>query len=146
MMFHGEIAQNPMEQVTTVARRIQSSRQLARVCALAAQEKKGESIVAIDISSIDGAPAEWFVLVTCTSEQQIRAVAEHIERVTTASGVRAPRTEGWLALQWVILDYYDVVVHLMRPEARSFYKLESLWADGQFYTLSAAGRLLRQQR
>ncbi|GIV52190.1 MAG: ribosomal silencing factor RsfS [Candidatus Kapaibacterium sp.] len=113
------------------------------MCAGAAEEKKGTDIVAIDISAIEGAAADWFVLITCSSEQQIRAVAEHIERQTKQAGVLPPRSEGWEALQWVILDYFDVVVHVMRPEVRAFYKLEKLWGDGQFYRLSADGRLIK---
>lgn len=128
------------------SRRIQTSRDLARLCARCADEKKGEQILAIDIAAIDGSPAEWFVLVTCSSDQQIRAIAEHIERCTAAAGVPAPRSEGWEALQWVILDFFDVVVHLMRPESRAFYKLEALWGDGRFYHLSADGRLITQHR
>lgn len=122
---------------------IKTSRDLARLCARCADEKKGANILAIDISVVHGSPADWFVVVTCTSDQHIRAIAEHIERQTTQGGVRAPRSEGWEALQWVILDYFDVVVHLMRPEARLFYKLENLWGDGQLYRLSADGRLIK---
>jgi ribosome-associated protein len=122
---------------------IRTARDLARFCALSADSKKGTDIVAIDISQIDGSPAEWFVIVTCSSDQQIRAVAEHIEKETARYGIASPRSEGWEALQWVILDYFDVVVHLMRPEARAFYKLENLWGDGHFYRLSADGRLVR---
>lgn len=120
------------------------SRQLARFCAICAREKKCDNIVAIDISSIDGAPANWFVVVTCSSTQQVRAVAEHIEEQTTRAGVMRPRSEGWEALQWVILDYFDVVIHVMHHDARTFYKLEKLWGDGVFYTLTVDGRLLRQ--
>ncbi|MCX7930341.1 MAG: ribosome silencing factor [Chlorobi bacterium] len=115
---------------------------MARLCARCADEKKGSDIIAIDISEIDGAPAEWFIIVTCSSEQQIRAVAEYIEQETGRAGLQQPRSEGWESLRWVILDYFDVVVHLMRPEVRSFYKLESLWGDGRFYHLSADGRLI----
>lgn len=125
---------------------IKTSRDLARLCARCADEKKGADILAIDISSVDGSPADWFVIVTGSSDQHIRAMAEHIERQTTHAGVRAPRSEGWAALQWVLLDYFDVVVHLMRPEARQFYKLENLWGDGLLYRLSADGRLIRYHR
>lgn len=124
--------------------RIRTSRDLARLCARCAEEKQGGQIIAIDISSIDGSPAEWFIVVTCSSEQQIRAIAEHIERATRAAGLQPPRTEGWEGRQWVILDYFDVVVHLMRPEARTFYKLEALWGDGIMYHLSSDGRLVRR--
>ncbi|MCS6999552.1 MAG: ribosome silencing factor [Bacteroidota bacterium] len=123
--------------------RIRTSRDLARLAARLADEKKGGEIVAIDISQIEGAPAEWFVVVTCTSDQHIRAVADHIERETKRCGLEPPRTEGWEGQQWVILDYFDVVIHLMRPDARKFYKLENLWADGQAYHLSSDGRLIR---
>ncbi|GIV54557.1 MAG: hypothetical protein KatS3mg039_1075 [Candidatus Kapaibacterium sp.] len=125
--------------------RIRTARDLARLCAYCAHEKKGENILAIDIGAIDGSPAEWFVLVTCSSEQQIRAIAEHIEHCTSAAGLRPPRSEGWEACQWVIVDYFDVVVHLMRPEQRAFYKLETLWGDGIAYHLSSDGRLIRQR-
>lgn len=124
---------------------VRTARDLARLCARSAEEKKCTDIVAIDISAIDGAPADWFVIATCTSEQQIRAAAEYIEQQTTIASVPVPRTEGWEARQWVILDYFDVVVHLMQVEARSYYKLESLWGDGIFFTLSVDQRLIRQR-
>lgn len=125
---------------------IRSARDLARLCARSAEDKKCTDILVLDISNIDGAPADWFVIATCTSEQHIRAVAEYLVQQTMAAGVHAPRTEGWEALQWVLLDYFDVVVHLMRREARAFYKLETLWGDGVFFTLSADGRLIKQRQ
>lgn len=139
------VREQDTERTSSPKQILRYSRDLARLCARSAEEKKCTDIIAIDISAIDGAPADWFVLATCASEQQIRAVAEYIEQQTASASVPAPRTEGWEALQWVILDYFDVVVHLMRVEARSFYKLESLWGDGLFFVLSADGRLIRQR-
>ncbi len=78
---------------------------------------------------LQNAPADYFVLATCSTETHLRAVAEAIEQATSQRGVAAPRREGWEAMQWVLLDYLEVVVHLFRPETRAYYRLERLWGD-----------------
>ncbi len=70
-------------------------------------------------------------------------MAEEMISQTKNMGLDAPRTEGWDAMNWIILDYFDVVVHIMKKEARQFYKLEKLWGDAEMFTISDAGRLVK---
>lgn len=123
--------------------KLADAKALATFCAKQAAEKLAADIVLMDISAIDGSPTEWFVIATCASDPQLRAVSETLEAATKSVGINHPRTEGKDSQNWVILDYFDVVVHLMKPEARSFYKLEKLWGDADMFTLSAAGRVVK---
>jgi ribosome-associated protein len=108
---------------------LRTARGIAQLCARIAWEKKAEDILVLRLGVLENAPAEYFVIATCTSETHIRAVAESIEEATRQRGIGSPRREGWEALQWVLLDYIDVVVHLFRPETRAYYRLERLWGD-----------------
>ncbi len=108
---------------------LRTSRGLAQLCARVAWEKKAEDILVLQLGALENAPADYFVLCTCGSEAQLRAVAEAIELTTRQRGLPAPRVEGWEAMQWLLMDYLDVVVHLFRPEARAYYRLERLWGD-----------------
>lgn len=121
---------------------LRTARGLAQLCARVAWEKKAEDILVLQIAILDNAPAEYFVLATCQTDTHLRAVAEAIEEATRQRGIPAPRREGWEALQWVLLDYIDVVVHLFRPETRTYYRLERLWGDTPMLRLSEQSRRL----
>jgi len=119
------------------------SKQLAVLCAKLAAEKLATDIILLNIAEIDGSPSEWFVIATCASEPQLRSVADYVEVTAKKSGVDAPKSEGWDSLTWILIDFFDVVVHLMKPEARAFYKLEKLWGDATAFSISPAGRLVK---
>lgn len=73
---------------------------------------------------------DFFVLCTGEVDQQIRAIVRHIEdRVRKTTGDRMLHREGMDSLNWVLLDYVDVVVHVFKPSFREFYRLEDLWGD-----------------
>lgn len=116
---------------------------LATFCAKLAKDKKASSLTLLNINEIDGSPSEWFVIAECMTEPQVRSMAEEMISQTKNLGLDAPRTEGWDAMNWIILDYFDVVVHIMKKEARQFYKLEKLWGDAEMFTISDAGRLVK---
>jgi ribosome-associated protein len=121
---------------------LRTARGVAQLCARIAWEKKAEDILVLRIGVLDNAPAEYFVLATCSTDTHIRAVAEAIEEATSRRGIPTPRREGLEALQWVLLDYIDVVVHLFRPETRAYYRLERLWGDVPQLRLSERTRRL----
>ncbi len=116
---------------------------LATLCAKLAAEKNAKDIHVLNIQEVDGAPCDWFVIASASSDPQIRSMAENMISATKKLDIEVPRSEGWDSLNWIIVDYFDVVVHLMKEEAREYYKLEKLWSDAQFFKLSAAGRLLK---
>lgn len=93
-------------------------------------DKKGENIVSLDLRKINEAVADFFIICEATSQPQVRAIADHIEDEVRQKCSDTPyQQEGRQQLQWVLLDYVDVVVHIMTPETRKFYKLEEMWSD-----------------
>ena len=97
----------------------------------AIQEKKGENIVSLDLRKIPEAMADFFVICEATSTTQVKAIADFVEhKVKEDCGEMPYRHEGHQALQWVLVDYVNIVVHVMQPETRKFYNLEELWSDG----------------
>ena len=97
----------------------------------AIQEKKGENIVSLDLKKIHEAVADYFIICEASNPQQVRAIGEMVEEeVKKKCEENAYKHEGYQALQWVLIDYINVVVHVMLPETRKFYQLEEMWSDG----------------
>ena len=103
---------------------------LAEECASLVLEKKGRDVVIMDVATLTDV-ARNFVICSCDNDVHVRAVAEHIREQLAERGLRPWRTEGWKGLNWIIMDYVDVVVHIFYRETREFYKLERLWADAE---------------
>ncbi len=111
------------------------SKAYALYCARVMADKKAENILVMDLTKADGAPAEYFVLCSGLSEVQVDAISAGVERAGKESGQGFPKSEGWNARKWVILDYFDVVLHVFHADARDFYRIEKLWSDSDFYVL-----------
>jgi len=115
----------------TVAKLTRSSK-LFKTIIKAIQEKKGESIVSLDLRNIHEAVADFFIICEASNPQQVRAIGEFIEEeVKKDCDEVAYKHEGYQALQWVLIDYVNIVVHVMLPEPRKFYQLEEMWSDAQ---------------
>ena len=113
----------------SVVRLTKSSKIIKSIIA-AIQNKKGENIISLDLRKINEAVADFFIICEAGNQPQIRAIAEHIEVVVKEQCDEDPyHHEGYKALQWVLIDYVNVVVHVMLPENRKFYKLEEMWSD-----------------
>lgn len=96
----------------------------------AVQDKKAEHIISLDLRKIPEAAADFFVVCQASSTTQIRAICDAVEDEVKKSCGEAPyKHEGRQALQWVLIDYVNIVVHVMHPDARKFYKLEEMWSD-----------------
>jgi len=96
----------------------------------AIQDKKGENLVSLDLRKIPEAVADFFIICEAGSQPQIRAISDAVEdQVKKLCGENPYRHEGRQQLQWVIIDYVNIVVHVMLPEQRKFYKLEEMWSD-----------------
>lgn len=105
------------------------SRQLALRCQELADNKKAENIVVLDLRKVSTV-TDFFVIATGTSEPHLRAIVDEIsETLRDEWGLRPRATDGTVQTSWVVLDYFDVIVHLMREEVRAHYDLESLWGD-----------------
>ena len=95
-----------------------------------AQEKKAHQIVHVDMSEIESASTEDFVICTGNSTMQVDAVADSVrEYVEQKLGIRPFNYDGYQNSQWIVIDYGDVYVHVFLPEFRERYRLEELWAD-----------------
>lgn len=96
----------------------------------AIQEKKGEKIVSLDLRKIPEAVADFFIICQANSNTQIKAIADFIEEdVKDKCGEVIYKHEGRQAQQWILIDYINIVVHIMLPEPRKFYQLEEMWSD-----------------
>ncbi len=105
------------------------SRKLALLCRELADNKKAEDIVILDVRKLSSI-TDYFVICTGTSEPHLRAIVNEIEEHLDRDQKISPRgTDGSINTSWVVLDYFDVIVHVMRKEARELYKLEDLWGD-----------------
>jgi ribosome-associated protein len=103
-----------------------------RLIVEAIREKKGHRIVTIDLSEVEHAICDTFIICHGESTTQVGAIVESVERkLKEETGIRAHHVEGLQNSQWVLLDYFDVLVHVFLEQFRSFYKLEELWADGK---------------
>ena len=113
-------------------KRINRNSKLFKTILSAIQEKKGEEIVSMDLRKITEAVADFFLICEARSQPQVRAIADHIEEEVKAKCGEVPyRREGNQKLQWVLIDYVNIVVHVMLPENRTFYQLEEMWSDAE---------------
>jgi ribosome-associated protein len=104
------------------------ARELALHCRELADSKKAEDIVILDVREISSI-TDYFVIASGTSEPHLRAVVETIREKLQEEHGLSPRTDGTLQTAWVVLDYFDVIVHIMRADVRERYDLEGLWSD-----------------
>lgn len=116
---------------TSVTRLTKNSR-IFKSIIKAIQDKKGENIVSVDLRKIPEAVADFFIICEATTNTQIKAISDFVEVKVKEECDETPyKHEGFHALQWVLIDYVNIVVHIMQPEQRKFYKLEEMWSDGE---------------
>ena len=114
----------------------QSVEDMGKLVVEAIREKKGHQILSIDLSQIEHAICDTFIICHGESTTQVGAIVDSIEKKPkTEAGIRPHHVEGVQNSQWVLLDYFDVLVHVFLEDFRSFYKLEELWADGKVKAL-----------
>lgn len=96
----------------------------------AISQKKAENIISLDLRKIPEAIADFFVICEAGSHTQIKAIADNVEHLVQEECGESPyHHEGFQGLHWVLIDYVNVVVHIMQPDTRKFYKLEEMWSD-----------------
>jgi ribosome-associated protein len=105
------------------------SRKLALLCRELADNKKAEDIVILDVRDLSSV-TDYFVIAAGTSEPHLRAIVDEItDRLREDHHLRPKAIDGTLRAAWVVLDYFDVIVHVMRADVRERYDLETLWGD-----------------
>jgi ribosome-associated protein len=114
---------------STVTKLTRSSK-IFKTIIQAIEDKKGEQIISLDLRKIPEAVADFFIICQANNTTQVRAISDYIEhQVKEICGENPYKNEGKQGLQWVLIDYINIVVHVMHTEARNFYKLEDMWSD-----------------
>jgi ribosome-associated protein len=110
---------------------------LARLAAQIMDEKKAEDVRILDLRKVHGAPAEFFVIASGNVPSHVSALSDAVhEAVKKATGLNPHKVEGYMNAEWVLMDYFDVVVHIFQKEKRAFYRLDELWSDGEEVAIS----------
>ena len=110
--------------------RLTKNSKLIKTIINAIQEKKGENIISLDLRKVNEAVADFFIVCEASNQPQVRAISDFVEQQIKEKCDEDPyRHEGMKNLQWVLIDYVNVVVHVMLSETRKFYKLEEMWSD-----------------
>ena len=104
------------------------SSQLANKIAELIFNKKGYDVKIIDLRKLTTI-TDYFVICTGDSDTQVKAIADEVDKQLRDEGIKSWHTEGYQALNWVLIDFVDVVVHVFKKETREFYNLEKLWGD-----------------
>lgn len=96
----------------------------------AAEDKKAEALVVLDLRKAAGF-TDYFVICSGTNPRQIRAIADGVMEALAAGGEKPAHIEGYDRSEWILLDYFDFIVHVFAPETRVFYGLERLWGNAE---------------
>lgn len=108
------------------------SMMLAKVVAQALEDKKASDVVVLDLRGIHSAPAEFFVIASGNVPSHVSALCDAVhELVKKTVGYNPNKVEGYNNAEWILMDYFDVVVHIFQKDKREFYRLDQLWADGE---------------
>ena len=106
------------------------SKELALKIAAILDSKKGVDIRVLKIRDLT-VIADYFVIAGGSSSTQVQALAGEVDYQMSLSDIKPLHTEGMDSRSWILLDYGSVIVHVFDPEARDYYNLERLWADGE---------------
>ena len=100
------------------------------------EEVKGQNTTIIDLRNIDNAVAKYFIIADGTSNTQVNAIADSIKKTVSKSLQQKPwHVEGEDNSEWILMDYIDVVAHIMQKPVREYYNLEELWGDAKVMSL-----------
>ncbi|NND07210.1 MAG: ribosome silencing factor [Saprospiraceae bacterium] len=93
---------------------------------------KGKGITKIDLTELEDAPADFFIVCEGDSSVQIKALSDHIQKRVKQEAALVPNhVEGERSARWILVDFFSTVVHIFFPETRGFYELEDLWSDAE---------------
>ncbi|TDQ09543.1 ribosome silencing factor [Pedobacter metabolipauper] len=103
---------------------------LSEIAVHGIQEKKGNDIVRLDLRELNSSVSDYFIICSANSSTQVKAIADSVEEEIYKNTQTNPwRKEGQDSAEWIILDYFDIVVHIFKTEKRDFYGIEDLWGD-----------------
>lgn len=119
---------------------IASSEELMAAVVAILYDLQAEDITVLDLKEVDGSPANYFVIASGNSDVHMHALGDSVQRRLKVHSGRV-RNEGKRSTSWVLIDYFDVVVHIMSRQARDFYRLEKVWGDAPKMSVDAQGVL-----
>ncbi len=106
--------------------------ELRDLIAANALDKKAENVVSLDLRKLPDAVCDFFVVCDASTNIQVKAIADNIvDKIREQTGDYPHHKEGYKTLEWIVLDYIDIVVHIFRTENRKYYQLEELWLDAE---------------
>ncbi|UCS91520.1 ribosome silencing factor [Echinicola marina] len=109
-----------------------TAEELSKLIVKGMEEKKASDIVVMDLRDINNSVSDFFVICSGQSDTQVEAISDSIEEEVFKSNEEKPwRSEGKNNLQWILVDYVDVVAHVFLKDKREFYGLEDLWGDAK---------------
>jgi len=119
------------------------AKKLALLCRKLADNKKAEDIVVLDVRKLSSV-TDYFVICSGTSEPHLRAIVSELEdRLREDHFIKARAEDGAAGGRWVVMDFFDVIVHVMHPDVRKQYDLEGLWSDAPAVRSAARKRKLK---
>ncbi len=105
---------------------------LARLAAQALEEKKADDVRILDLRKVHDAPSEYFVIASGNVPSHVSALSDQVfEIIKKATGLNPHKIEGYQNAEWILMDYFDVVIHIFQKDKRNFYRLDELWSDGE---------------
>jgi ribosome-associated protein len=103
---------------------------LVKIAIKAIQDKLGKDVTLIDFENVSGSLFEFYVICTANSPSHADTLAENIrKKIKEEMDLKPTKEEGLQNCQWVLLDYFDVIIHIFLPEVREFYNIENMWKD-----------------
>ena len=103
----------------------------------AAEDKKAVDLIVLDLRKAAGF-TDFFVIASGTNPRQVRAIADAVMEALAADGAKPAHVEGYERSEWILLDYFDFIVHIFAKETRLFYGLERLWGNAEKVDLPAS--------
>lgn len=107
----------------------EKSLELIKTAVAAMDDKKAMNICIIDISNIS-VIADYFIIASGSNPNQVKAIIDNVDEKLHESGFNEPKLEGYNQASWILMDYEDVVIHVLSEEDRAFYDIERVWRDG----------------
>ncbi len=107
-----------------------NAKNILKQVVIAMQDKKAKNIISLDLCNVKDAVTQYFIICQAPSTTQVDAIYKNIvEEVQDNCDLKPYHREGYMNSEWILIDYFDVVVHVFRDDIRAYYKLEELWAD-----------------
>ena len=112
---------------------------LSEIAVQGIQEKKGHDIVRLDLRELNISVSDYFVVCNADSSTQVKAIADSVEdEIYKLTQTNPWHKEGQENAEWIILDYFDIVVHIFKTEKREFFGIEDLWGDAETTSYKSA--------